>query len=105
MIIKIHRSVPQSRVDDMVTRILWAMYYVGIMDNPQTGNLSVNTVSNAHNVFARNAAAEAHVLLVNNGILPLKPSTSSTYTIAMLGNDCIIHIMCFLSLNKEQYMV
>lgn len=28
-------TVPQSRVDDMVLRILTAMYMVGIMDTPQ----------------------------------------------------------------------
>jgi beta-glucosidase len=31
------KSVPQSRLDDMVTRILRSMYQAGLADTPQTG--------------------------------------------------------------------
>lgn len=37
----------------MVVRILTPMFAVGLFDNPQTGNLSVNAMSKDHNLLAR----------------------------------------------------
>jgi beta-glucosidase len=64
-------AVHTPRLRDMVTRILTAMYRVGIMDTPQTGNITNDARSKEHNEIARNVSASSTVLLQNNGILPL----------------------------------
>ncbi|PCH05918.1 Glycoside hydrolase, superfamily [Penicillium occitanis (nom. inval.)] len=84
-------QVAQSRLDDMVTRILAAWYLVGqdqgfpaVAFNSWTGGqASVNVTSN-HNQVARAVARDSIVLLKNtNSTLPLnKPSS-----IAIIGTD------------------
>lgn len=65
--------VPQSRLDDMVYRVLLAMFAVGIVDDPPPGNLSVPVDSAAHALLAQELAAESAVLLQNrNNILPFQ---------------------------------
>jgi len=78
--------VPQARLDDMVVRILTALYAVGAMDSPNpTGNLNANVTSAAHNELARTLAASAVTLLQNNGkILPLMAAGK---TFAILGDS------------------
>jgi len=78
-------QVSKTRVDDMVLRILQAMFQVGIFDNPQTGNLGDNSQSPAHAQLARELAAEATVLLKNEkNLLPLSVNTRR---IAVIGDD------------------
>eukprot|EP01088_Endostelium_zonatum_P004366 TRINITY_DN155_c0_g1_i1.p1 TRINITY_DN155_c0_g1~~TRINITY_DN155_c0_g1_i1.p1 ORF type:complete len:686 (-),score=171.82 TRINITY_DN155_c0_g1_i1:99-2156(-) len=82
-------EVPQSRIDDMALRILTAMFMVGIMDTPQTGNLAVNAMSPAHDRLARTLAAAGTILLQNNGnILPL---ATNLHNIAIVGDDASLH--------------
>jgi len=38
-------DVPESRLDDMIVRILTPMYVYGLIDHPTTGNLSVDATS------------------------------------------------------------
>jgi len=78
-------QVPQSRLDDMVTRILTGLYTVGAMDNPTpTGNLGANVTSAAHDALALTLAQSAIALLQNAGnILPLSPNGK---TFAVLGD-------------------
>lgn len=78
-------QVPQSRLDDMATRILTALYSVGAMENfTPTGNLGVNVTSEAHDELARVLATSAITLLQNTGgILPLPASGK---TIALIGD-------------------
>ena len=64
-------SVPESVLDDKVLRILTGMYTAGIFDRPTSGALTNNVTSDEHNRLARWFAANAIVLLENNGVLPL----------------------------------
>jgi len=80
-----NKQVPQSRLDDMATRILTALYAVGAMDNTKpTGNTSADANSDAHNMLARELAQGAVTLLQNaENILPLPVSGK---TIAVIGD-------------------
>ncbi|MCL1870797.1 MAG: glycoside hydrolase family 3 C-terminal domain-containing protein [Promicromonosporaceae bacterium] len=76
-------TVPQSRVDDMVTRILREEFRFGLVDDPlpQTPDA---VVSNAdHVATARQVSEDGTVLLKNDGVLPF--SASSTHSIAVIG--------------------
>lgn len=85
-------NVTQARLDDMVTRILTALYSVGAMDSVDpTGNLGVNVTSEEHNELARYLSESAHTLLQNtDNILPLPASGK---TIAVIGDDGSIQPM------------
>ena len=66
-------QVPQSRLDDMVQRILRAMYAVGLFDNPQTLQ-TPNFAADA--AVAQEIEETGAVLLQNkNNLLPLNAST------------------------------
>lgn len=81
-------QVPESRIDDMVLRILVPMYAVGLFDNPPTGNLSNNAMSSAHNQLARTLAGAGTVLLKNDGgVLPVNPKAQGIRTIAVIGDE------------------
>jgi beta-glucosidase len=65
-------AVPQARLDDMVLRILTALYAIGEFDHPVSGNIDADVTSSAHNTLTRQLAAESIVLLKNsNNLLPL----------------------------------
>jgi len=85
-------QVPQSRVDDMVVRMLTAMYAGGLFDNPQTGDLNVNVQSAEHTTLARTLAEAGTVLLKNTGgILPI--DTTKVRKIAVIGDDGQDHVI------------
>jgi beta-glucosidase len=66
-------SVPQARLDDMVRRILIAMYATGIVDNPPVPQRNKDTIatSAAHTALAKSLALSSLVLLKNaGGLLP-----------------------------------
>jgi len=78
-------TVPAARLDDMVHRILAAMFRFGVFDNPAAGNLSSDVTSASHTQFARDAAAQGIVLLKNTaGLLPL--NTATIHSIAVIGS-------------------
>ena len=73
--------IPQSRLDDMVERILWALIDKGAVDNP----VKVTPIDYAaHAAVSQKAAEESVVLLKNEGdLLPLRSAKS----IAIIGGN------------------
>jgi beta-glucosidase len=63
-------AISQARLDDMVTRILWALFAKGAVDDP----IKVRPIDYAaHAVVSQKAAEESLVLLKNDGnLLPLR---------------------------------
>ena len=63
--------VPQARLDDMVYRVLYAMFDKGVVDHPVAEGGAIDYA--AHALVSRTGAEEGMVLLKNSaGILPLK---------------------------------
>ncbi|KAK3679727.1 hypothetical protein LTR78_000103 [Recurvomyces mirabilis] len=88
-------SVPQSRLDDMVTRILAAWYltaqdssYPSVKWSSWNGGSGAPNVASNHKDIVRNVAADGIVLLKNNNnTLPLKNPPS----IAIIGSDAVVN--------------
>jgi beta-glucosidase len=77
-------SVPAAQLDDMVHRILAAMFRFGIFDNPPSGNTGTTVTTAAHAQFARDVAAQGMVLVKNSGsLLPL--NAGALHSIAVSG--------------------
>ena len=74
-------ALTQTRLDDMVERILWAMFDKGVVDNP----VAVAPIDYAaHAAIAQGAAEQSLVLLKNDGdLLPLRGVKS----IAVIGGN------------------
>ena len=68
-------TVPVSRIDDAVSRILTAKFELGLFEHPFTDRSHLDDIgSPAHRAVARRAVQESQVLLENDGnTLPLKP--------------------------------
>ena len=72
-------TIPMSRIDDAVTRILRVKMRLGMFEAglPSTNALAVKSAeivgSPAHRAVARRAVRESLVLLKNNGVLPIDP--------------------------------
>ncbi|MDI7776163.1 glycoside hydrolase family 3 C-terminal domain-containing protein [Asticcacaulis sp. EMRT-3] len=64
-------QVPQARLDDMVHRILYAMFAHGLVDDPVAGDQSARIDYAADAAVSQADEEEAIVLLKNDGILPL----------------------------------
>jgi beta-glucosidase len=73
-------AVPQTRLDDMVRRILFALYASGVMDHPVVTGGTIDHVDQAaHAQISRSAAEEAIVLLKNRqNLLPLSPGKGTS---------------------------
>lgn len=89
-------SVPQSRLDDMVTRIVAAWYLLGqdkgypevAFSSWDGGAASVNVTTPEHGDLARKIARDSIVLLKNNNhSLPL----GSPKSLAIIGSDAIVN--------------
>jgi beta-glucosidase len=74
-------AIPPQRLDDMVKRILWALFAKGAVDDP----VKVTPIDYAANAaVAQKAAEESLVLLKNDGdLLPLRGARS----IAVIGGN------------------
>ena len=81
-------AVPQSRLDNMVHRILRAMYEVGIFDNPQKIQ-AIPAVADA--AVAQEIEEQGAVLLKNaNSQLPLNGSTVQSIAVIGLHADTAV---------------
>jgi beta-glucosidase len=67
-------TVPMSRIDDAVSRILTAKFDLGLFEHPFTDRSNLDEIgSRAHRAVARRAVQKSQVLLKNAGhTLPLK---------------------------------
>ena len=88
-------DVTTDTIDDKVMRILTAMFSIGLFDDalkPEFGNLTNNVTTETNVGLARTIAANATVLLTNNGVLPLSlpPSDCSLVVLGSAGNDAPI---------------
>jgi len=83
-----NNQVAQTRLDDMVHRILRAMYAVGIFDHPQTVQ-GINAAADA--AIAQEAEEQGAVLLKNTGLLPL--DASQLHSIAVIGSHADIAVL------------
>jgi beta-glucosidase len=74
-------EIPQGRLDDMVERVLWALFAKGVVDNP----VKVAPIDYAANAkVSQTAAEESLVLLKNDGdLLPLRGVKS----LAVIGGN------------------
>jgi len=78
-------TVPESRVTDMVYRILYGMFAVGIFDKNQTGDFNANVTRPEHYDLSRKLISNSTVLLKNDRqILPI--NAANVTTIAVLGD-------------------
>jgi len=78
--------IPQSRIDDAVTRILNAKFSLDLFNHPYTDRTYTAQVgSAAHRAVARQAVRESLVLLKNDGVLPL--SKTGSYKIVVGGKS------------------
>ncbi|HYM75831.1 MAG TPA: glycoside hydrolase family 3 C-terminal domain-containing protein [Candidatus Dormibacteraeota bacterium] len=80
-------QVPQSRLDNMVHRILRAMFADGLIDHPQTIH-AIDAAGDA--AIAQEEEEQGAVLLKNNGVLPLGTSVPS---IAVIGSHADVAIL------------
>ncbi len=78
-------QVPDDRLDDMVRRILTAMFSVGLFDHPNTGDRGAVVSTPAHQMLATEVAEAGTVLLKNDAAaLPIGADVRS---IAVIGYD------------------
>ena len=85
-------QVPQSRLDDMATRILRAMYQVGVFNQPASvASLDTDTIASDANT-AQTIEEQGAVLLKNaNGQLPL--NAASLNSIAVIGSHANVGVL------------
>lgn len=81
-------QVPQSRLDNMVHRILRAMFAAGLFDHPATVH-PIDAEGDA--AVAQEAEEQGAVLLKNNGLLPL--DAGSVSSIAVIGSHADIGVL------------
>ena len=82
--------VAQSRLDDMVTRILHAMFEFGVIDNPVSPNPGAINFK-AHAAVTQKDAEESMVLLKNdNKLLPLSKTAKK---IAIIGSHADVGVL------------
>jgi len=83
-----NNKVPMSRLDDMVHRVLRAMFANGVIDNPPVNEV-VDPFRGRDD--AEHIADESIVLLKNAGILPL--NAASVESIAIIGSHADVGVL------------
>jgi len=85
-------QLPQSRVDDMVTRILHAMYQVGVFNQPAAVTSLNRSMVETDEAIAQTVEEQGAVLLKNaNGQLPLNALSLSS--IAVIGSHADVGVL------------
>ena len=79
------QQVSSERLDDMVRRLLTAMFSVGLFDHPNEGNPGAVVTTPEHRALAAEIAAAGSVLLKNEG--DLLPFGTDVRSIAVIGYD------------------
>ena len=82
-------AVPQSRLDDMVHRILRAMYEVGIFDNPQ----KIQAIPAAADAAVAQEIEEQGAVLLKNAGSQLPLNGSSLQSIAIIGSHADARVL------------
>jgi beta-glucosidase len=82
-------QVPQSRLDNMVHRILRAMYEVGIFDYPQ----QIQEIPAAADAVVAQEAEEQGAVLLKNAANQLPLNASSLKSIAVIGSHADIAVL------------
>ena len=77
-------QVPQSRLDDMVSRIMREEFRFGLFDHPSADTPAAPAATPAHIATAREASEDGTVLLKNNGVLPF--DAKKLHSIAVIGD-------------------
>jgi beta-glucosidase len=82
-------QIPQSRIDDAVSRILLKKFQLGLFEHPLADRSYASTVgSAAHRTIARQAVRESQVLLKNsNNILPLAKTGGKIFVAGKNADD------------------
>ncbi len=82
-------SVPQSRIDDAVKRILAVKFRLNLFEKPYATNALVDSLgAKSHRTLARQAVRESLVLLKNSGgMLPLSKSSGTILVAGQKAKD------------------
>ena len=80
-------SVPMSRIDDMVTRMLTPMYALNIFANGNSPDRNTSSPANstAHDALALQLAQASITLVANKGLLPV--ATEQIRSVAVFGDE------------------
>ena len=76
-------NVTMDAINDSVVRILWPLFAVGAFDKANNNTIENNVTCPEHDLVARKVSAASHVLLKNDGVLPL--SKTAKMTVALIG--------------------
>jgi beta-glucosidase len=82
-------TIPMSRIDDAVSRILKVKFKMGLFDEPYATNDLADSLGNAnHRSIAREAVRKSLVLLKNtNNVLPLSKTSGKIMVAGSKAND------------------
>jgi beta-glucosidase len=81
-------SLPRTRIDDMVKRILRSLFADGVFDHPATPGGALDYAADAK--VAKATAEAGIVLLKNTGLLPLSPSA---HRIVVVGGHADVGVL------------
>ena len=86
-------TVSMATLNNTILNILTPMFAVGLFDNKPHGAVDANVTSTEHNDVARNLSAQSHVLLKNDGILPLNKADLKNIVVVGAQGDAnvIVH--------------
>lgn len=84
-------EVPQSRLDDMVRRVMWGLFATGAVDDPVKGDQASSLDYAADGRASQTDAEEAIVLLKNDG--GLLPLAKTAKTIAIIGGHADVGVL------------